>query len=79
MTGTLEPDDARVLEEAFELISGLRLTHQVAQIKAGEPPDDFVDPGTLSPLTRASLKDVFRAVAGVQRRVSAELRLGARS
>jgi CBS domain-containing protein len=77
--GTLEPDDARVLEEAFELIAGLRLTHQVAQIKAGEPPDDFVDPGTLSPLTRASLKDVFRAVAGVQRRVSAELRLGARS
>jgi CBS domain-containing protein len=77
--GTLEADDARVLEEAFELICGLRLTHQIAQIKAGAAPDDFVDPGTLSPLTRASLKDVFRAVAGVQRRISAELRLGVRS
>jgi CBS domain-containing protein len=77
--GTLAADDARVLEEAFELIAGLRLTHQIAQIKAGVPPDDFLDPGTLSPLTRASLKDVFRAVAGVQRRISNELRLGVRS
>jgi CBS domain-containing protein len=77
--GTLAADDARVLQEAFELIAGLRLTHQIVQIKAGVPPDDFVDPGTLSPLTRASLKDVFRAVAGVQRRISNELRLGVRS
>jgi CBS domain-containing protein len=76
--GTLDADDARVLEEAFELIAGLRLTHQIAQIKTGEAPDDFVDPGTLSPLTRASLKDVFRAVAGVQRRIANELRVGAR-
>jgi CBS domain-containing protein len=76
--GTLEPDDARLLVEAFELIFGLRVAHQIAQLKAGERPDDFVDPGTLSPLTRASLKDAFRAVAGVQRRISAELRVGAR-
>jgi CBS domain-containing protein len=76
--GTLDPDDARVLEEAFELVAGLRLTHQITQIKEGVRLDDFVDPDSLSPLTRASLKDVFRAVAGVQRRIAAELRLGAR-
>jgi len=76
--GTLDADDARLLEEAFELISGLRLAHQVEQLKAGEEPDDFLDPAALSPLTRGSLKEAFRAVAGVQRRIGADLRLGVR-
>ena len=43
-----------------------------------ERPDDFLDPRTLSPLTRATLKEAFRAVASVQRRINAEMRLGAR-
>jgi CBS domain-containing protein len=76
--GTLEADDARMLEEAFDLISGLRMAHQVEQLRAGEAPDDFLDPASLSVLTRSSLKEAFRAVAGVQRRIGAEMRLGAR-
>ena len=76
--GTLEADDARLLAEAFDLIFGLRLAHQVEQLKAGEEPDDFLDPAALSPLTRSSLKEAFRAVAGVQRRIANELRLGVR-
>jgi CBS domain-containing protein len=76
--GTLSGGDAQTLEEAFELVFGLRLAHQVAQLKAGKEPDDFVDPRTLSPLTRATLKEAFRAVASVQRRIAAEMRLGAR-
>jgi CBS domain-containing protein len=76
--GTLEADDAQLLEEAHELIAGLRLAHQVEQLKAGIEPDDFLDPGELSPLTRSTLKEAFRAVAGVQRRVGSDLRLGLR-
>ncbi|HWM08805.1 MAG TPA: putative nucleotidyltransferase substrate binding domain-containing protein [Solirubrobacteraceae bacterium] len=76
--GTLEADDARMLEEARELIAGLRLAHQVEQLKAGIEPDDFLDPDALSPLTRSTLKEAFRAVAGVQRRIGADLRLGVR-
>ena len=76
--GTLEGDDARLLEEAHELIVGLRLAHQVEQLKAGIEPDDFLDPGELSPLTRSSLKEAFRAVAGVQRRIGSDVRLGLR-
>ena len=76
--GTLEAEDAQLLEEAFELIFGLRVAHQVEQLKAGEEPDDFLDPAALSPLTRGSLKEAFRAVAGVQRRIANELRLGVR-
>ena len=76
--GTLDASDAQQLEEAHELVSELRMAHQIEQLRAGEPPDDFLDPSALTPLTRASLKDAFRAVASVQRRIGAELRLGAR-
>jgi CBS domain-containing protein len=76
--GTLQARDAQLLEEAHELIVGLRLGHQVEQLKAGEEPDDFLDPAALSPLTRGSLKEAFRAVAGVQKRVGSDLRLGVR-
>jgi CBS domain-containing protein len=74
--GVLTDDDGRMLEEAFTLVSALRLEHQVQQIRAGERPDDHLRPDDLSPLTRSYLKDAFRAVAAVQRRVGAELSYG---
>jgi CBS domain-containing protein len=73
--GTLPAADAATLEDAFELIAALRLRHQVHQLRAGEQPDDYVDPSTLSGLTRSHLKEAFRAVASVQKRVAAETRL----
>jgi CBS domain-containing protein len=72
--GTLSADDAAILREAFELVCELRMEHQVQQLRAGEPPDDLVDPKTLTPLTRGALKDAFKAVARVQRGIG--LRLG---
>jgi CBS domain-containing protein len=75
---TLPPADAHSLQDAFELITGLRLGHQVGQLRAGEQPDDFVDPATLSPLMRSHLKEAFRAVAAIQKRISSELSVGAR-
>jgi len=76
--GTLAAEDAATLAEAFELISGVRLAHQVEQLRAGEEPDDFLQPGTLTPVARASLKQAFRTVATVQRRIANELELGLR-
>ena len=70
--GSLPPTEARTLQEAFDLLVGLRLEHQVEQLRAGEAPDDFLDPATLNPLTRAYLKDAFRAVASVQRHVAGQ-------
>jgi CBS domain-containing protein len=67
--GTLPASDARLLREAFDLLGELRLAHQVEQLRAGAVPDDHVDPGSLSTLMRAQLKDAFRAVASVQKRV----------
>jgi CBS domain-containing protein len=71
--GTLPQADARTLEEAFELINELRLRHQVAQLRAGAEPDDYLDPATLSALTRSHLKEAFRAIATIQKRVASEL------
>jgi CBS domain-containing protein len=70
---TLPQSDANTLLEAHELIVELRIEHQVAQLAAGIAPDDHIDPATLSALTRSHLKEAFRAVAAVQKRVAAEL------
>ncbi len=76
--GTIEDAEASALAEAFGFISGLRLDHQVGQLRRGEPPDDFIDPKTLNPLARSYLREAFRAVASVQASLSAELSLGVR-
>lgn len=71
--GTLSSDDAAILRDAFELFCALRMEHQVEQLRAGEEPDDLIDPRNLAPLTRTSLKEAFRAVALVQRGIALEL------
>ncbi len=76
--GTLDRDDAVVLRDAFELVYALRMEHQVEQLRAGQPPDDLIDPRSLTPLTRTSLKDAFRAVASVQRGIGLKLGFAAR-
>ena len=74
--GTLAARDAHTLRDAFELINNLRLEHQVGQLRAGRAPDDFVDPHELSALMRAQLREAFRAVAAIQKRVGSELATG---
>ena len=76
--GTLPAADVHTLEDAFELFTELRMEHQVGQLRAGLEPDDHLNPDDLSALTRSYLKEAFRAVASVQKRVAAELSLGVR-
>jgi CBS domain-containing protein len=67
--GVLSDGDARTLSDAFELALELRIGHHMQQLAADTPPDDWIDPATISPLTRDHLRDVFRAVSAVQRRL----------
>jgi CBS domain-containing protein len=69
----VKTSEGRVLEEAFELFTVLRLEHQVTQIEHGREPDDRLPPEELDPLTRRHLRDAFRAVAAVQRSLASEL------
>jgi CBS domain-containing protein len=74
--GILSETDARTLEDAFVLITALRVEHQIGQLRTGGRPDDHVDPARLSTLTRNHLKEAFRAVASIQRHVASQISLG---
>jgi CBS domain-containing protein len=56
------------------LFTGLRLEHQIEQLQAGMPPDNQLDPAALNPLARRYLRDAFRAVRSVQKKLAVELR-----
>jgi CBS domain-containing protein len=71
--GTLDAQDAAILRDAFELFCELRMEHQVEQLRAGDAPDDLIDPEGLAPLARTALKEAFRAVARVQRGIGLQL------
>lgn len=65
--GLLGPDEADELRDAYEVISRLRLNHQLACLDAGRPPDNFIDPKTLRKSDRLLLKQAFKALAHLQR------------
>lgn len=64
--GEISAAGAHDLIDAYDLISELRLGHQAARVRAGEPPDNFLDPATLSDLERSHLRDAFVAVRTMQ-------------
>jgi CBS domain-containing protein len=74
--GILRHDEAVSLQEAFDLFAELRLDHQVGQLRAGRPVDDFIDPKALDPLTRRYVREAFRVVSGTQRALTNELVYG---
>jgi CBS domain-containing protein len=68
--GVLDDGDAQTLVDAFELALELRIDHHMRQLAQGAAPDDRIQIASISPLTRDYLRDVFRAVTAVQRRLS---------
>jgi len=67
--GVLDEADAVTLAEAFELALELRVAHHMEQLAMGCAPDDRIETAAISPLTRDYLRDVFRAISGVQRKL----------
>lgn len=56
----------RDLIAAYDLIADTRLRHQVARVKAGEKPDNFMSPAALSDFERSHLRDAFVVVKTMQ-------------
>ena len=52
----------RDLLESFELLTLLRLEHQLRQLHAGQPLSNYVNPETLTQLQRSLLKEAFRTI-----------------
>jgi CBS domain-containing protein len=69
----LQRSDASSLEEAYRLLSALRMEHQVRQLEAGTEPNDFIQPKALDALTRRYLRETFRLVASIQAGLANEL------
>ena len=76
--GTLPAEDARLLDEAHELIVGLRIGPPDRAAQGRRRARRLPRPRRAQPADPWSLKEAFRAVAGVQKRISAEMRLGVR-
>jgi CBS domain-containing protein len=75
-SGALEADRAAELEEAFELVTRLRLEHQAAEVAAGRPPTNDLAPADLPPLARGQLRSALRAVADAQHALARFVPLG---
>ncbi|MEP6759267.1 MAG: DUF294 nucleotidyltransferase-like domain-containing protein, partial [Actinomycetota bacterium] len=71
--GALRPESGNDLAEAFRFLVDLRLRHQVAQVRDGAVPDDFVDPAALGTIERSGLREAFRAIRGEQQLLALEL------
>ena len=68
--GAIEESSREDLEEAFRLLWQIRLEHQVRQVRAGEPADDFVDPAHLGSIHRLGLKEAFRIIGKEQQHLA---------
>ena len=74
--GGLDHETAESLREAFTIICDIRLQRQAACIRAGGPPDNFVDPEALPPLERTTLREAFHVVARAQKQLGRFVPLG---
>ncbi|QFT96447.1 Hypoxic response protein 1 [Roseovarius sp. THAF8] len=70
VAGHLSTSGGADLLDAYDLIATMRLDHQAAQVKAGDLPDNFLDPSTLSDFERSHLRDAFVVVKTMQSSVS---------
>ena len=61
--------------DAFHFIQAVRMAHQQAQIEAGVPPDNYLDPDSLNALDRRILKEAFRQARKLQQRLRLDYRL----
>ena len=54
------------LEHAYDFLMLLRIHHQFEQIKAGQTPDNFINPNQLSNLEKKTLKESFHLMTKMQ-------------
>jgi CBS domain-containing protein len=64
--GDMSREMAYSLIDAHEFIAGIRLEAQGKQYRAGNTPDNHLDPRELSPLMRHQIKDAFHIVRDAQ-------------
>lgn len=64
--GLLSSALAADLRDAWEFLAHVRLLHQVEQVRSGKPPDNRVDPSSLSQFEKRHLKSAFGVIRFAQ-------------
>ncbi|MEO7351906.1 MAG: putative nucleotidyltransferase substrate binding domain-containing protein [Marmoricola sp.] len=67
-TSILPAARARTLVEVFEVLQGLRLRYQLAQMERGERPTDVLERAELSSADRSTITSAVHEIAAVQKR-----------
>ena len=65
-SGVISTSGGRDLVAAYDVIATIRLEHQARQIRAGDPPTNFINPRDLSDFERDHLRDAFLVVRTMQ-------------
>ncbi len=73
VASVVDPEEASALEEAFEVLTEVRLLHQLRRWKAGETIDEQVRVGELGKIERVRLTQAFVEVRSAQRSWKARL------
>ncbi|MEM9012782.1 MAG: DUF294 nucleotidyltransferase-like domain-containing protein [Pseudomonadota bacterium] len=64
--GILSSAGGADLLDAYDLIATMRLEHQSREVRAGQAPDNYLDPSDLSDFERSHLRDAFVVVRTLQ-------------
>jgi len=73
--GVFPEADAELLAEAHDWFTDLRIARQLEQLREGSAVSDIVAAGELTTLSRAYMKDAFRLIGGIHRRLTDQLRV----
>ncbi|WP_424972594.1 putative nucleotidyltransferase substrate binding domain-containing protein [Dinoroseobacter sp. S76] len=65
-SGVISTSGAADLLDAYDLIAESRLQHQARQVRAGEKPDNYMSPTSLSDFERSHLRDAFVVIRTMQ-------------
>ncbi|WNJ18123.1 DUF294 nucleotidyltransferase-like domain-containing protein [Pontibacter sp. G13] len=57
------------LRQGYYFMMRLRLQHQVSQIQRGQEPDNYLPPGSMSKFERLTLKEIFKSLEKIQKRI----------
>jgi CBS domain-containing protein len=70
LKGVLDPDQYREIEQAFNFIMQIRITHQInAIIVKGIAPDNHINPKKLSAIEQKMLKMAFKRIESMQKQI----------
>lgn len=64
--GVYTEAETREITDAHQLLTRLRLTHQLERLAAGETPDNYISPNRLSRADAVLMRDALKTVAHVQ-------------